>query len=141
MKKTIPVLLALAIAAFAPFIHAAEKGSAPAVISHGQKVTLAEHLVAGKITVVDFTSKFCPPCVRISPLLDKLHAQRDDIAVVKVDINRPKIKGIDWKSPVAQQYQLESIPHFKIYDAGGNLIAEGQKAREKVSAWLKSIDS
>ncbi|OAM89424.1 thioredoxin family protein [Termitidicoccus mucosus] len=142
MKKTIPaLLLALAIAPLAPFIHAAEKGDTPAIISHGEKVTLAEHLVAGKTTVVDFTSKYCPPCVRLSPLLDKLHAQRDDIAVVKVDINRPKTKGIDWKSPVAQQYQLKSIPHFQIYDAAGNLVAEGKEARAKVSAWLEGIDS
>ncbi len=138
MKKLILALLALAAAA--PFLHAVEKGDTPAIISHGEKVALAEHLVAGKTTVVDFTSKYCPPCVRISPLLDKLHVRRDDIAVVKVDINRPKTKGIDWKSPVAQQYQLKSIPHFKIYDAAGNLVAEGKEAREKISAWLEKID-
>lgn len=118
---------------------AAEKGAKPAVISQGAKVTLADHLVAGKTTVVDFTSKYCPPCVRISPMLDKLHAQRDDIAVVKVDINRPDTKGIDWKSPVAQQYSLKSIPHFKVYGPDGKLKAEGDKARDMVLKWLDKL--
>ena len=124
---------------FALSANAAEKGSAPAVISQGAKIKLADYLVPGKTTVFDFTSKYCPPCVRISPRLDKLHAQRDDIVVVKVDINRSGIKGIDWKSPVAQQYALKSIPHFKIYGANGKLIAEDRKASEMVYKWLNDL--
>lgn len=118
---------------------AAEKGAGPVTISQGAKVTLADHVVPGKTTVFDFTSKYCPPCMRMSPLLDKLHAQRDDIAVVKVDINRPDTKGIDWKSPVAQQYELKSIPHFKVYGPDGKLKAEGDKARDMVSKWLDGL--
>jgi len=146
MKKPIHALLAtLALAlgmfalALAPVMRAAEKGATPAVISHGAKVTLTDNLVAGKITIFDFYSKYCPPCVRFSPLLDKLHAKRDDLAVVKVDINRAGIKGIDWKSPVAQQYNLNSIPHIKIYGADGKLMAEGDKARSMALKWLGAI--
>ena len=144
MKKPIHALLAmlaLATLALAPAaqLRAAEKGATPAVISHGDKVTLTDNLVAGKITVFDFYSKYCPPCVRFSPMLDKLHAKRDDIAVVKVDINRAATKGIDWKSPVAQQYKLNSIPHIKIYGADGKLMAEGDKARSTVLKWLGAI--
>lgn len=126
-------LLAWPLTSFA----AATKGDAPAHISQGQTITLADHLVAGKITVVDFTSQYCPPCRRISPLLDKLHASRADIAVVKVDINRPETKGIDWKSPVAQQFGLRSIPHFKVFDKDGKLMAEGDEAYEMVNRWLQ----
>jgi len=56
-----------------------------------------------------------PSLRAIAPKLAELHKSRDDIAVVKVDINRPGVKGIDWSSPVAQQYKLHSIPHFKIF--------------------------
>ena len=118
---------------------AAKKGALPATISQGAKITLKDHLVPGKITVFDFTSKFCPPCVRIAPMLDKLHAKRDDIAVVKVDINRPGIRGIDWGSPVAQQNGLKSIPYFMIYGADGKLQAEGKKASEMVIKWLEEL--
>ncbi len=57
--------------------------------------------------------------------------------MVKVDINRPGVKGIDWQSPVARQFSLESIPHFKVYGPDGKLQAEGDSAYEMVLGWLK----
>lgn len=141
MKK-LPHLLALifAVSFFAaPALHAAArtKPDKPERIAHGQKIALADYLVPGKTVVFDFTSEFCPPCRRISPFLDKLHARRADIVVVKVDINRPDVKGIDWSSPVAQQYGMRSIPHFKVYNPDGTLRAEGDAARELVVGWLE----
>ncbi len=128
-------LLAAPLAAIAADTHA--KGPEPMHISQGQTVTLTDYLVPGKTTVFDFYSEYCPPCRAISPRLVKLHQDRDDIAVVKVDINRPGIRGIDWKSPVAQQFNLESIPHFKVYGPDGKLQAEGDSAYEIVLGWLK----
>jgi len=127
--------LAAAFAARAAEVHA--KGSAPLHISHGQNITLSDYLVPGKTTVFDFYSEYCPPCRAISPKLEKLHAERADIAVVKVDINRPGVKGIDWQSPVARQYDLQSIPHFKIFGPDGKLKAEGDPAYETVLGWVK----
>lgn len=72
----------------------------------------------------------------IAPHLEALHGRREDIAVVAVDINRPDVKGIDWSSPVARQYELRSIPHFKVFDGEGRLIAEGDQAREMVVKWM-----
>lgn len=103
---------------------AAAKAAKPAHISMGAEVKLTDYLVAGKTVIFDFYSDFCPPCVAIAPELEKLHASRADVVVVKVDINRPGIKGIDWKSPVAQQYKLRSIPHFKVFGPDGKLVAE-----------------
>ena len=116
---------------------AATKGPKPAHVSFGQQVSLAELAVPGKTTIFDFTSDYCPPCRAIAPKLDALHARRDDVAVVKVDINRPDVKGIDWKSPVAQQYNLRSIPHFKVFGPDGKLVAEGNEAREMVTKWFE----
>jgi thiol-disulfide isomerase/thioredoxin len=114
-----------------------QKGPDPLRISHGAEVNLADYLVPGKTTIFDFTSKYCPPCQAISPKLDELHKKRDDIAVVKIDINREDTKKIDWQSPVAQQYKLHSIPHFKIYSPEGKLVAEDKKASEIVYGWVK----
>ena len=133
MKKSLLFCAALLASTVA---FAGDKGSKPAHIAFGEKITLEDHLVKGKTTVVDFTSKFCPPCVAISPKLDELHAKRDDVAVVKVDINRKDVRGIDWKSPVAQQFQLESIPHFLVYGPDGKLIASGNEARAIVMKML-----
>jgi thiol-disulfide isomerase/thioredoxin len=137
-----PLMAALAVAALlatpasllADANHA--KGDLPAHISYGEEVRLADYLVPGKTTVFDFFSEYCGPCRRLSPRLEKLHQAREDIAVVKVDINRPDVKGIDWHSPVAQEFGLESIPHLKVYGPDGKLLAEGDAAYEMVSAWL-----
>lgn len=101
-----------------------EKQSAPHHISLGAEVALTDYLVPGKTVVFDFTSKFCPPCQAYNQPLAELHAKRADIVIVKVDINRPDVRGIDWQSPVARQYDLHSIPHFKVYGPDGKLLGE-----------------
>lgn len=115
------------------------KGAEPAHIAQGAEVALADYLVPGRITVFDFTSKYCGPCQAYNQPLALLHAQRDDLAVVKVDINRPAVKGIDWQSPVARQYDMRSIPHFKVYGPDGRLLAEGKAARRQVDQWISAL--
>lgn len=115
----------------------ATKPATPARIAHGQKVNLKDYVVPGKTTIFDFTSEYCPPCRAIAPAMHKLHADRADIVVVEVDLNRPGVKGIDWHSPVAEQYGMQSIPHFKVYGPNGALKAEGDEAYEFVTGMLK----
>jgi hypothetical protein len=137
------LILALAFALPAVVLAAdtKTKGPKPVRVAYGQPINLADYLVPGKTTVFDFTSKYCPPCVAIAPDLEKLHAKRDDIVVVFVDINRPETKGIDWKSPVAQQHGMRSISHFKVFGPDGKMIAEDTpkdaKARQMVTKWFK----
>ena len=130
-------LLALALLLAAAALPAAEKGPEPLVVARGERIELTDYLVPGKIVIFDFTSKYCPPCRMYEEPLKGLHQKRADIAVVKVDINRPETKGIDWKSPVAQQFGLRSIPHFKVFDKDGKLMAEGDEAYEMVNRWLQ----
>ena len=140
--RSVPLLLAVAVLFAVPLTLSADcqdnhtKGAKPRHISEGQEVKLSDYLVPGKTTIFDFYSKYCPPCRAISPRLEKLHATHDDIAVVKVDINRPDVEGIDWSSPVARQYDLRSIPHFKVFGPDGKLKAEGDPAYEMVAGML-----
>ena len=132
------LLAAFAFAAPASFADSSRtKPAEPERIAHGSEVNLQDYLVPGKTVIFDFTSQFCPPCSAIAPLLHKLHADRADIVVVEVDINRPGVKGIDWESPVAQQYGMQSIPHFKVFGPDGQLQAEGKEARALVTRWFK----
>ena len=137
-KFLVSLLCSLVLAAPAFAAGKSTKGDKPLSISQGQKVDLADFLVTGKTTVFDFTSEYCPPCrVYADPLL-KLHQRRQDLAVVKVDINRPEYHHIDWESPVSQQYALsgKGIPHFKIYGPDGKLVSEGDEARLQVNRWI-----
>jgi len=126
-------LFALA-AARADGIHT--KGTDPIHIAHGEKVKLADYVVPGKTTVFDFYSEYCPPCRALSPRLEKLHHERKDIVVVKIDINRPDVRGIDWHSPVAREFDLNSIPHLTVYGPDGALQADGDEAEKLVEDWI-----
>lgn len=110
----------------------------PPTISHGERVDLAANAVPGKTTIFDFSSQYCPPCQQLAPMLHGLHTRRDDLALVTVDINRPNVEGIDWRSPVAEQFKLRSIPHFVIYGPDGRQQMEGDAARDQVMAWLQN---
>jgi hypothetical protein len=58
--------------------------------------------------------------------------------VLPIDINRKGVKGIDWLSPLAQQYKLNSVPHFQIYNADGKLTKEGQEAYVEIMTLLEN---
>jgi thiol-disulfide isomerase/thioredoxin len=122
MKRLLSLFAVLCLLSSVAF--AATKGAEPLQVSKGETVNLADYLVPGKTVIFDFTSKYCGPCQVYNEPLHNLHAKRADVVVVKVDINRPDRKGIDWQSPVARQYELYSIPHFKVYGPDGKLVAE-----------------
>jgi thiol-disulfide isomerase/thioredoxin len=113
------------------------KAPKPETIANGAKIQLADHLVAGKTTVFEFTSSNCPACHALIPAIEKLHATRDDVAVVLININRPGAKGIDWDSPVSLQVDLPSTPQFKVYGPDGKLVAQGKPAYTLVTGWFK----
>jgi thiol-disulfide isomerase/thioredoxin len=121
------------------------KGAEVAQVSQGAAIDLADYVVTGKTTIFDFSSDYCGPCRAYTVPLAQLHAKRADIAVVRVDVNRPNVKRIDWASPVVQKFGLESIPHFKIYGADGKLIAEDSTdgsagaARQMVDKWIQEL--
>jgi thiol-disulfide isomerase/thioredoxin len=115
------------------------KAAKPLHVSHGETFAIKDYLVTGKTTVFDFYSEYCPPCRALGPFLERLHAARPDVAIIKVDINRPGIHGIDWQSPVAREFGLESIPHLKVYNPDGSLNSEGDPARELVGRWIDAL--
>ncbi len=145
MKRSLLLpLLGIALCLSAPAAGPTNtKLAEPRRIARGAEVNLADYLVPGKTVIFDFTSEYCPPCRMYDEPLQALHQKRDDLVVVKVDINRPGVKGIDWKSPVAQQYKMGSIPRFKIFDGDGKLIAEDigndKPARKMVNEWCEAL--
>jgi len=132
------MLLPLVLLAILIYLFFAQRNKSYAANAHdpGAELELVDYLQKGKTNIVDFYSDYCPPCKKISPLLQELGRKRPDLAILKIDINRKGVKGIDWSSPLARQYGLRSIPHFKIYDSNGGLLKEGQAAWPEVFALL-----
>jgi thiol-disulfide isomerase/thioredoxin len=91
-------------------------------------VNLEKSIVKGKTNIIYFYSEYCPPCQKIAPFLRKLDESRPDIAVIKIDINRTEVTGIDLQSPVAKQFKLKSIPYFIVISPWRKLICEGREA-------------
>jgi thiol-disulfide isomerase/thioredoxin len=132
------MLIPLALLAILAYLFLAQKGKSHAINAHnpGAELRIEAFLHKGKTNIIDFYSEYCPPCRKISPLIQKLGRQRPDLAILQVDINRKGIKGIDWGSPLARQYELQSIPYFRIYDAEGRLVKQGQEATVEVVMML-----
>ncbi len=83
-----------------------------------------EVLEADRPVVVDFTAAWCPPCRMMSPILDELATERDDVRFVKVDV--------DAEPAIAQRYGVLSMPTFVVFRDGapaGSLIGARPKRR------------
>lgn len=130
----------------------ANASDVPLRISQGAPINLSDHLVPGKTVIFDFYSAYspacpCAPCATLGDPMAALQAARDDVVVVRVDINREGVTRVDWNSPVALQFGLRSVPHFKIFGPDGVLVSEDSPrddiaaAREQVHAMIKLVSA
>ncbi len=91
------------------------RGQPVEVISHGAQVDINKHLALGNVTIVDFYADWCAPCRQLSPSLEQMARSDPEIALRKIDI-------VNWKTPVARQFNLTSIPQVNVYNRGGALV-------------------
>jgi thiol-disulfide isomerase/thioredoxin len=104
----------------------------------GQPLDIKKFVKPGQTTIIDMYSHYCPPCEKIAPILASVAAKRPKTQVVKLDINRPNVKGsIDFDSPLAKQQGLKFVPFILIFDEQGQLQYQGQEAINKVLEWNK----
>jgi len=84
-------------------------------------------------TVVDFWATWCPPCKMVAPELEALAADRDDVKVVKVDI--------DEYPEVATRYGVMSIPTIVLFKDGAPVVTSvGAKSRRALEVELGLLD-
>jgi thioredoxin 1 len=93
----------------------AGRGQPVEVISHGEQVDINQHLALGNVTVVDFYADWCGPCRRLTPSLEQMAVSDPQVALRKIDI-------VNWRTPVAQQFNIHSVPQVNVYNRGGRLV-------------------
>jgi thioredoxin 1 len=70
----------------------------------------AEVLEAEGPVLVDFWAPWCGPCRVVAPVLEEIAAERDDVTIVKLNI--------DENQQTAARYQVMSIPTMILFKAG-----------------------
>ena len=74
------------------------------------------------VAVVDFSAVWCGPCQMVSPLVDEIAGERQDIKVCKVNVDeQPELAG---------QFGVMSIPTLLVFK-NGKLVNQTVGARPK----------
>jgi thiol-disulfide isomerase/thioredoxin len=85
----------------------------------GEKIKFKKEVAAGKITVFDFTAKWCGPCRIYTPKVERLLLKYPNLAVREADI-------LEWDSDLGKQltseYQMPSLPFTLVFDDRGKLL-------------------
>jgi thioredoxin 1 len=79
-------------------------------------------LESEKPVIVDFWAPWCGPCRVVSPVLEEINVERDDVRLVKMNV--------DENQQTAVQYEILSIPTMILFK-------DGQIAKKVVGALPK----
>ncbi len=69
-----------------------------------------ENEIIANTTLVDFYADWCGPCKMITPIVEEIANERDDITVGKVNV--------DEDSALAMKYNVVSIPTLIVFKDG-----------------------
>lgn len=82
-----------------------------------------EEIKAGeKPVLIDFYAEWCGPCRMVSPIIDEIAKERDDIVVGKVNV--------DAEGELAEQFGVFSIPTLVVMK-DGKIVNQASGARPK----------
>ena len=140
MKRTLAVLLTAAVIAGA--LTGCTAGSAvqtetpiqnqeeEAMIVHVTKENFEKEVLQSEKTVLlDFWASWCGPCRMVSPILDEIAQEREDVKVCKVNV--------DEQMELASQFGIVSIPTLVVMEKGKIVNQSvGAKSKDGILALL-----
>ena len=88
-----------------------------------------EVLESDKPVLVDFWAAWCGPCRMLSPIVDEIAEERDDIKVGKVNV--------DEQQELAAQFGIMSIPTLMVFKNGEAAAQSmGVQPKQRILAML-----
>ena len=104
MKRLLIVLAACGARAPAP-----EPPKSLQLNATGAPVDVDAALVPNHVTVVDFWSESCGACIVVGGMLAAQVANEPKVVIRKIDVG-------DGDTPAGHAYQINALPHYRIYD-------------------------
>jgi len=83
-----------------------------------------EVIESEKTVLIDFWASWCGPCRMVSPVIDEIAAEREDIKVCKVNV--------DEQPELAAAFKVASIPMLAVMK-GGKLVNASVGAQPKAN--------
>lgn len=92
----------------------------------------AEIVVAKEITIIDFFAEWCGPCKMITPVIENIAKNNEDITVGKVDIDVNRVIG--------NLFGIRSVPTI-IFMKNGKMVDKfvGVKSIHEIQAKIDSL--
>lgn len=123
---------------YLPWATAKEGSDVKEVAKDGEDVPdLAPYLAPGKITIVDFSAKWCQPCRTLDARVLEMVEARQDLAYRKLDIG-------DWDTPLAKRHLkgVKELPYVIVFDKSGKEVETISGLHlDKLEAALKTAES
>ncbi|HEX8158693.1 MAG TPA: thioredoxin [Solirubrobacteraceae bacterium] len=79
--------------------------------------------------LVDFWAPWCAPCRAIAPVLEEIAAGRDDLRIVKLNI--------DENQEMAAEYEIMSIPTLILFNNGTAKRLQPSPSKSRIESQLE----
>lgn len=91
-------------------------------------MTFEETISSKNLVVVDFYAKWCGPCKKMDPFIEKL--KEKDVTFVKIDVDNDD-------ENVSEKYNVDCMPTFIFFKEGNELDRFSGASVKKLKEYIK----
>ena len=88
-----------------------------------------------EITIIDFWAEWCAPCRIISPILDQLEKENENVSLIKLNVEDEENKVL------ISEFDIKSIPAILIVNKEGVVLHRfsGNRPKGAIQELLNSV--